>query len=36
LEVEAAWAYWLRDRKLTRIEQHGNRLKAVEAAGLSP
>jgi hypothetical protein len=31
---EAAWAYWLRDGKLTRIEQHGDRQKALEAAGL--
>ena len=35
LEVEEAWAYWLRDGKLTRIEQHGSREKAIEAAGLS-
>lgn len=35
LDVEEAWAYWLRDGKLTRIEQHGSRGKALEAAGLS-
>jgi len=35
LEVEEAWAYWLRDGKLTRIEQHGSREKALEAGGLS-
>ena len=35
LEVEEAWAYWLGDGKLTRIEQHGSRRKALEAAGLS-
>ena len=35
LEVEEAWAYWLRERKLTRIEQHGSRRQALEAAGLS-
>ncbi len=35
LEVEEAWAYWLRDGKFTRIEQHGSRRKALEAAGLS-
>ena len=34
LEVEEAWAYWLRDGKLIRIEQHGTREKALEAAGL--
>jgi ketosteroid isomerase-like protein len=34
LEVEEAWAYWLRDGKLTRIEQHGDRQEALEAAGL--
>jgi ketosteroid isomerase-like protein len=34
LEVEEAWAYWLRDGKLTGIEQHGSREKALEAAGL--
>jgi ketosteroid isomerase-like protein len=34
LVVEEAWAYWLRDGKLTRIEQHGNRQQALEAAGL--
>src|SRR3954453_17931979 len=35
LEVEEAWAYWLRDGKLVRIEQHGTREQAVDAAGLS-
>ena len=35
LEVEEAWAYWLRDGKLTRIEQHGSRGQALEGAGLS-
>ena len=34
LEVEEAWAYWLHDEKITRIEQHGSRQKALEAAGL--
>ena len=34
LEVEEAWAYWLRNGKLIRIEQHGTREKALEAAGL--
>jgi ketosteroid isomerase-like protein len=35
LEVEEAWAYWLRDAKVVRIEQHGARGVALEAAGLS-
>jgi ketosteroid isomerase-like protein len=35
LEVEEGWAYWLRDGKITRIEQHGSRQEAFEAAGLS-
>jgi len=35
LEVEEGWAYWLRDGKLTQIEQHGSREQALEAAGLS-
>ena len=34
LEVDEAWVYWLRDGKLTRIEQHGSREEALEAAGL--
>jgi len=33
LDVEEAWAYWLRDGKITRIEQHGDRQAALEAAG---
>ena len=35
LDVEEAWTYWLGDGKLTRIEQHGTRQKALEAAGLA-
>jgi hypothetical protein len=35
LEVEEAWVYWLRGAKLVRIEQHGSRKKALNAAGLS-
>jgi ketosteroid isomerase-like protein len=35
LEVEEAWAYWIRNGKLVRIEQHGAREKALAAAGLS-
>src|SRR5262245_47849713 len=33
-EVEG-WATWLRDGKITRIEQHGSKEEALEAAGLS-
>jgi ketosteroid isomerase-like protein len=35
LEVEEAWAYWLRDGKIVRIEQHGAVAQALEAAELS-
>lgn len=35
LVVEEAWAYWLRNGKLVRLEQHGTREQALEAAGLS-
>src|SRR3954452_8431258 len=35
LVVEEAWAYWLRDSKLVRIEQHGTLEQALDAAGLS-
>jgi ketosteroid isomerase-like protein len=34
LEVKEAWVHWLRDGKLTRIEQYGSKEKALEAAGL--
>src|SRR3954454_21113905 len=36
LEVKEAWAYWLRDGEIVRVEQHGNRENALDAAGLSP
>jgi ketosteroid isomerase-like protein len=36
LEVEEAWAYRLRDDKIARVEQHGKREDALDAAGLSP
>ena len=36
LEVGEAWAYWLRDGRLVRIEQHGSVEQALDAAGLSP
>jgi ketosteroid isomerase-like protein len=35
MEVEEAWAYWLRDGRIVRIEQHGERGAALEAVGLS-
>ena len=35
LEVEEAWAYWFRNDKIHRIEQHATRRSALEAAGLS-
>jgi ketosteroid isomerase-like protein len=34
LEIEEAWAYWLRNGKIHRIEQHPTRQQALEAAGL--
>src|SRR5262245_3628772 len=35
LEIAEAWVYWVRDGKITRIEQHGPKEEALEAAGLS-
>ena len=35
LEVEQAWAYWMQDGKIRRIEQYGTKAEALEAAGLS-
>jgi ketosteroid isomerase-like protein len=35
LDVEEAWAYWVRNGKISRIEQHPNKVEALEAAGLS-
>ena len=35
LDVEEAWAYWVRDGKITRIEQHGTKPEALQSAGLS-
>jgi ketosteroid isomerase-like protein len=35
LEEVEGWATWLRDGKITRIEQHGSKKDALEAAGLS-
>jgi ketosteroid isomerase-like protein len=34
LEVEQAWAYWMRSGKIRRIEQYGSKQEALEAAGL--
>jgi ketosteroid isomerase-like protein len=35
MEVEQAWAYWMRDGKIRRIEQYGSKREALQAAGLS-
>jgi ketosteroid isomerase-like protein len=35
LQVEEAWAYWLREGKLIRIEQHGSKAGALKSAALS-
>jgi ketosteroid isomerase-like protein len=35
LEEVEGWATWLADGKITRIEQHGTKEEALEAAGLS-
>jgi ketosteroid isomerase-like protein len=35
LEVVEGWATWIRDGKITRIEQHGSKEEALEAAGLT-
>jgi ketosteroid isomerase-like protein len=34
LEAVEGWATWLRGGKITRIEQHGSKDEALEAAGL--
>jgi ketosteroid isomerase-like protein len=34
LEEVEGWASWLRDGKITRIEQHGSKREALEATGL--
>jgi ketosteroid isomerase-like protein len=34
LEVVEGWATWVRDGKITRIEQHASKQDALEAAGL--
>jgi ketosteroid isomerase-like protein len=35
LEVDQAWAYWMREGKIRRIEQYGSKREALKAAGLS-
>jgi ketosteroid isomerase-like protein len=35
LEEVEGWATWVRDGRITRIEQHGSKKAALEAAGLS-
>ena len=35
LEVDEGWAFWMRDGRFMRIEQHGSRERALESAGLS-
>jgi ketosteroid isomerase-like protein len=35
LEADEAWAFWLRDGRVVRVEQHGTRESALEAAGLA-
>ncbi len=34
LEVEEAWAYWVRNGRIWRIQQHATKQEALEAAGL--
>jgi ketosteroid isomerase-like protein len=34
LEVVEGWATWIRDGKITRIEQYASKAEALEAAGL--
>jgi ketosteroid isomerase-like protein len=35
LDVEQAWAYWMHEGKIRRMEQYGSKREALEAAGLS-
>ena len=35
LEAVEGWATWLRDGRISRIEQHGTKQKALQATGLS-
>jgi ketosteroid isomerase-like protein len=34
LDIAEAWAYWVREGKIWRIEQHPTKAEALEAAGL--
>ena len=34
LDIAEAWAYWVREVKIWRIEQHPTKAEALEAAGL--
>jgi ketosteroid isomerase-like protein len=34
LDVEQAWAYWMRNSKIRRMEQYGSKQEALEAAGV--
>ena len=34
VEVVESWVSWIRDGKVTRIEQYGSKAQALEAAGL--
>ena len=36
LDVEETWAYWIRNGKIRRIEQHPSRQAALEAAATGP
>jgi len=35
LDLDQAWAYWIRNGKIWRIEQHGSKQEALEAVGRS-
>ena len=35
IEVDESWVSWIRDSKVTRIEQYGSKAEALAAAGLS-
>jgi ketosteroid isomerase-like protein len=34
LEADQAWAYWMREGRIRRIEQYGSKRDALDAAGL--
>ena len=35
LDVDEGWTYWFREGKIGRVEQHGSKEDALEAAGLA-